>query len=399
MDRTKQLAYILIDQGFSSALSLVLPITVARLSSVSDFGLFSTFFVLFLMTQGAWRASGIEPVLALYSADNINHSPQHFFKIFVVCITASLPFIIVAFAIAFFTDFLTFSLLAQFILVVPVAISIDCLRTLHIASSNPPGAAKITMCWFCIFILLFTILSYLKLYDVNNAVEVFALSGLIAFLVNLRLSHNNGDSIVSLKQIRPVAQPLWLDYIFGASVIQSISFIVVLFAGLNEAAGFRGALVFCGVLTTFLTGLRIGLIRDARVNLIHSHSLASYFVKTSLVLFVIGGVIALCTMIAFNKIGTAMLGETWIFASSSIFPLLCAFTVSSIQISAATILKVTQRTKALLKISLCTFPIFITFSLIGALIDGSKGAAIGFLLAITIKSFFTTFYALKQPSK
>ena len=162
------------------------------------------------------------------------------------------------------------------------------------------------------------------------------------------------------------------------------------FGGLAVAGGIRGAEMLLGPLYVVIFGIRIMAVPEAVLLLRRSASkmrraLAALAAGYSAVAVMIG-VVGLCLP---ERWGTALLGRTWVTAQPAILPIAVFMAASGASMSARIGLRALGDAKRSLTARLYTMPLIVACGSLGAAMGGSREAAWGLTIGMTVDVVFS----------
>lgn len=379
-----------LDQGLASVSNLLMSVAIASQVPLNEFGAFGLVFALFILVQGSARAFVGEALLIRNEVmdGRIQRSEARAVASCAVIIglTGSAVSIVASIPA---TGVLSQALLALAV-VFPFLIWQDLSRYISFSAARPKGALYADTLWCGAQVLTYTILFYEDVSTVVPYILFWGLSSVVSVIYQIYSVGSIpgvGLAKIWVKRHKDLSPRFLGEYLTLAAVQQGTVFIVGAIAGLSAVGGLRSAQVLLGPVNVISLGAAVVILpavaRIARYGDIRH--LRRYALIVSLSLSSITLVYSLSLMLVPDKVGRALLSDSW-GSGQQIAPLLAlSVLLNNISYGATSAIRGMERAKQSLRMRLVTGPVSIGAVTTGAILDGAVGAALGLAAASAIQ--------------
>lgn len=397
--RARAFSAAILDQAMQSLTSLGFSVAAAGILSVRDFGIFSLMFVSFTVAWGSWRALVIEPFMMTAASRLANETNGQIRSLAALQLRVlSLP-ALASLVASFFVGGLWQSCLLFLAIALPVTGVLDGVRAVNIATQAAIRSIRCGVTWIVAFGGL-TMVVLLGDYGVGWLMVAYVIAAVAATLAGLSAVSVGPVNAVRWAQIRTQGRPLVVEFLLTAASVQLLVVFVGIVGGLEESAGFRGAMVIAGPITTLIGGSRLALLADAsRYRTLHGDGLwAQYLIRSTLLFTIPATVFVAAIIVVATRWGDRILGDTWVVAEPALAPFLFGTIITIPHLVAAAILRARHMARVALRVRVLTLPLSLGPAVLGATIDGARGASIGFLVGVIAAGPVWGSRALEQVS-
>ncbi|MEY2423062.1 MAG: hypothetical protein QOI95_3129 [Acidimicrobiaceae bacterium] len=377
----RRAAWTIVDQFLSAATNLGVGVVVARHTSADEYGVFGVAFAAYAVALGISRALATDPLVVRYSTTaGVDRRPVRAALGTALVIGGALG------ALGAIAGLLVGGHLATTLvitgLVLPGLLLQDALRYAAFAEGRPSMAARNDALWLLLLVVAFVGPAR----DVSTAAAClvgWGLSGAVAGLSTIAMMRIGPSLVVAaawLRDHRDLGPRFAIEFVLTSGGFQLVLFATASIAGYADAGALRGSSVLLGPVTV----LSAGAMAAAVPELVRARQRSSANVRTAVMLLAGGlavvtaawGVVA---RLLPDRVGEALLGDTWPAARSIMIPL----GIAAAGNAAATGFAIGLRSLAAARRSLAAAApavvLVIVGGVTGAVIDGSRGAAIGMI--------------------
>ncbi len=387
VQRLSDLAAALIDQGSQSALSLALTMIVANQLLAADFALYSFSALGFFVCWGCWRAAIIEPYLVDFAESAYTERSGIPFSLAKLLVRRIAPYAVVAFVAGLLLgDNIAGRSLSAFAVVAPAVALLDGVRAANIAQGRKLELTVGNIAWWVSFGILIGALYLLGSLTMVPAILALGLAALCAGAVSSAIVGIERNTTLQWERFKVLGRPLLVEVLLIAVSVHALAYLIALVTTLEESAGFRGALVLAGPLSTLVGGLRLGILSDAARyrDLADGQARINYLASVTAGLAGAAAVVMMLNYALVLFAGELVLGDTWQYAKPAAFPVMLGMALTSLHLVAGTVLRVRGRGFEIVLIRTLLLPSAIVPVLVGGYLAGAKGAGWGFALGIGI---------------
>jgi len=371
-------------QAVSSATNFTMSAAAAGASDVREFGAVAVAFSMYLVGLGLCRAFSCQPLLIGYSTDtgpSIRSAVQPAASC-AVGIGALIGSCMAVSGLLFAPPLGSLLLLMGASL--PALLLQDLWRFAFVASARPRLAAMNDLAWLMVLLTGCLILTWLGEATAFRVVAVWCLGALVA-------------AAIGMVQWRIVASPWevgsWLAQNWSLSsryVVESVGVlagsqlvlnVLALVGGLQAAAALRGAQVAFGPITMLLQGAQLAIIPEIVRKGDDLKAARLLGRRTSQVLAAATATGALLLVAVPERVGSAVLGETWSAASPVLLPVGFGMAATAATIGPLSVLHARRAATRTMQIRLTILPFATVGGLVGVLIGNAIGAALGLAVA------------------
>jgi O-antigen/teichoic acid export membrane protein len=380
--------WTLVDQAVSSLTNAALALVVARSVGGADFGAFSIALFTFGFVIGIGRAIVCDPFVIHFSDHSTAIDAGHRRQAVREASGASAAYGVVTgllcVAVGVTLDGHAGAALLALGISLPGLLVQDCWRYAFFAAGRPRAAAANDVVWA---VVQFAVIGALLATGYNS---VFLLTlawggaALVAAAVGsrqLRVLPAPGAAMRWFRATRELNVRLGLDYIVNMGAVNLSIYLVGAIAGLIAVGAIRAAQILLGPLQLLFFGLSafalpvLSPLAGAGDRLRRLTVLLSACI-TLVSLAWVGAVLLLPP-----SVGEALLGESWDGAWSVLLPTGVVMIAIGATTGPRVGLKALRRADLLLRVTVIHSPFILTFGVVGAMMGGARGAAIGYAVA------------------
>ena len=391
----KQLAWGMVDQGFSSASNFGGSILAARMLSTTEFGAFSIGFALYVIVLGLSRAWSSEPLVVRYAASEERNQADAIRRGATTAFTAGVLGGAALCVAGFLLSSAVRTTLFAVALFLPALMLQDFWRYALILRRRSRDAAVNDLTWLVVLVVAFAAARSHNL-TAAGAVVLWAAGAVVGCLVGLvQLRMLPARRFVAwMRGHRDLSWPYTGEFLLlsGAGMLLTVGLGAI--GGLGDAGGFRGALVALGPLGILFMGTSMQVTpMMARRIAAGRADLRRLGIRVSGALGAVAAGWGLMLLLIPDHLGEKLLGSSW-QSAQDLIPILSGYYVSTALMLGATVgLRALGAARTALKLRLVVAPIGLGLGLLGAIISGSKGAALGLLIgnAIALPLWWRTF--------
>lgn len=385
--RVLDLGGALVEHSMQSIVMFTVGVLAANRLSATDFGVFSLVYASLTVAWGLWRALLVEPFFALTDQTERGAARRSFKSLMTLMVIVTWPVFGVAIGLgAAFDGVLGQSLFGLATAGLFIA-AFDVVRSVLIAAGSPFEATAIGIVWMLALAAAIGYSQSRNAASLNALLLSFAGSTLVALAVGIwRVGEPNQVSIPWRKLITAGA-PLAGSFLLVGASVHLASFLVAMVSTVEDAGGFRGVMLLAGPITTLTGGLRLGLLADAGRYTSRWGSRANwrqYLLRANAVVAAVGAVVALVTILLAFRLGSSLLGDSWVHAKGSVVPFIIGTWFTLFHLTCNCVLTVRSRFRSIFVTRVATTIPIVSFIAIGAGVDGARGASWGFMFAVLL---------------
>lgn len=379
----RQIGWGLVDQGFSSATNFGGSVLAARMLSSHEFGGFAVGFSLYLIVLGLSRSWSSEPLMVRFAAASREEQGEAIRQGAAASIAVGATGgLALAAASPVLWESVGRVLLATAVLLPALTLQDYC-RYALIVRRRSRDAALNDLVWLVVLLVAFAGVRSQHL-TATTAVVLWALGAIAASALGLAQLHCLPAFASVVGWARRQHDLSWrysgeFVLLSGSAILLTVGLGAI--GGLSDAAGFRGAQVALGPLGVLFMGATMQMtpimVVAARSG---GERLRQIGRNISAVLGSFAGLWGTALLLIPDGVGAALLGSSW-SATRPLIPIWAAYYLASGLASGATIgLRSSGAARTSLRLRALVAPIGLTLGLLGALLDGPRGASIGLLI-------------------
>jgi O-antigen/teichoic acid export membrane protein len=373
--------WTVIDQGISSASSLLLVATVARSSDVGEFGAFSLVFLAYGLLLGAARAVGGDILLLRAEQQRANLERDTRRLLGLALVIGSVGGIVGCLIAAGASGTLGGSLLAVGA-VLPILMLQDALRYCLFAHRAPAQAAVNDLVWLAVQMIA-TVALLLAVPGAGAAAIILAWAAGAAAAVGTglrraRLTPTLRDVSAWFTQDRVRVSSFFGDFAVWSASAYASFYLIALIGGVDAVAALRGAALLFSPLDALFLSLRVvtlpALARSAALGG------ASLRQQARLVAGLTGALTltwAAAVLSLPDRLGQAMLGASWEVVTPILVPVALASTARFLAIPSHSGLRALGDTGRIVRLRTIMTFLVLASVVVGTFEGGARGAAIG----------------------
>jgi O-antigen/teichoic acid export membrane protein len=377
-------AWTLVDQAVSSLTNAALALVVAGNVGNADFGAFSIALFTFGFVIGVGRAMICDPFVIHYSDVDRRRRRRGAREASGAAATYGLVTGLVCVAVGLSVDGHAGAALVALGLSLPGLLVQDCWRYAFFAAGRPRDAAVNDTVWA---VVQFTAIGTLL---VTGHTSVFLLTlawgwaALVAAVVGAfqagvlpQLSATAGW----FRATRDLNVRLGLDYIVNMGAVNLSIYLIGGIVGLIAVGSIRAAQVLLGPLQLLSFGLSAFALPLLSTIAAAGRRLRRIAVGLSGGIMLVSVVWVTVLLLLPRSIGEALLGESWAGAGAVLLPIGIVMIATGTTTGPRVGLKALRRADVLLRVTVVQAPFILALGVAGAVLDGARGAAVGYALA------------------
>jgi len=365
----------------SSLTNVALTIMVARSVSADEFGTFSLLFATYLVCITLVRGLTSEPLLVRFSAAEPTTLSRAVSQSSGATVVAALLLVLVLTAVVLATGLVPELPALIFLATLPGLLLQDHWRYALLAAKKPHKALANDVAWALAQLLAVTALALtdrltlvLLVLAWGGAANVAALVGLLQVRVRPRMCR----AAQWLREQGDLAGRYAAEGFAFQGANQATVFVVAAVAGLAAAGSLRAAQTMFGPLVVLTLGIRLALVPEAvRATTRSVRRMTRLVFAAAGLLTTVTAAWSIAVLLLPNAAGEALLGSSWALA----VPLLVYVAVD--RLANATIigpflgLRALADSRRSLRARMVVSALAVLGGVVGALVDGARGAAIG----------------------
>jgi hypothetical protein len=380
------------DQGVSSASTLLLTVGVARSASITEFGVFGTGIIAYLLCVGMIRPFGVDVILVFGAGSNRpGEGPQlrSVFKVVgALSVLSGLGLVLLGYALGGVGGVCVQLIGASF----PGLALLEVGRYFRLSSGSPLGALAISGGWLAGFLAIgATAGAWFEASPVAITAAWCGTAtgiGLAVTIWDCARPPARGE-LGQYRALLPHCLRYATDFLLMTGAAQGTLLGVASMNGLAGAAGLRGAQTLLGPPNVILMASATALLVGAAANEPREWRKTA---KTGLVL--LSGVWIYCVLVLMlpTSLGVELLGESWDMSRRVLVPLGLAAGFTALSMAATVSLRAGRRSAEALKTRLLIAPILVLGTLGAAFLFGSQTGlwSYAFLTALAALAWYRT---------
>jgi len=365
----------------SSLTNVALTIMVARSVSAAEFGTFSLLLAMYLVCVTVVRGLTSEPLLVRFSAAERTTLRRAVSQSSGATVVAALLLVLVLTAVVLATGLVPKLPALIFLATLPGLLLQDHWRHALLAAKEPHHAFANDVAWALAQLLAVTTLALtdhltlvLLVLAWGGAANVAALVGLLQVRVRPRMCR----AVQWLREQGDLAGRYAAEGFAFQGANQATVFVVAAVAGLAAAGSLRAAQTMFGPLTVLALGVRLALVPEAVRAATRSLRRMTRLVLAAAALFAtVTAAWSVAVLLLPDAAGEALLGSSWALA----VPLLVYVAVDRLANATSTGpflgLRALADSRRSLRARMAVAALTVLGGVVGALVDGARGAAIG----------------------
>lgn len=377
---SSRLAWVVADQILSSGTNFALGILIARVVSVSNFGIFTLAFAAYQIFCGIARALVSEPFVVRFTRNDLFTEKSPIRRAtgasLVIGILVGVGMCLVAFLLTGESrnSFLVMGL------AMPALLLQDSWRFVFFAAGRPTYATLNDGVWTVFQLALVTILIASGHSNIALLLGAWCASAAMAAvfgLIQARAIPNPRAGITWIASTRDLGARFFAEFAIGNGSSQIMLWLVGLTAGILAAGSLRAAQLLLGPPRIMVTAYSAIIPEGVRFRKRHPSLFPAAVVVFALVL---GGVNLLwggIFLVVPERVGEALLGKSWASAQPLILILAVGAAAFGVQTAAIAALRVLAAANRSLKARVIAAPVSLVAVIVGSTVAGAKGAAIG----------------------
>jgi O-antigen/teichoic acid export membrane protein len=384
--RRRGLAWGVGDQALSSATNFGGSVLAARALSAEAFGAFAIGFAAYLIVLGISRAWSSDPLLIRFSASDRTEQRAAIRR----AAGSSVAIGVTAGALLGAAGVAMGGQLGPVLVALGVSLPFlmlqDLWRFALIMQERQRAAAVNDGVWLGVMLMAFALASMTKL-SPWSAMALWACGALAGAIFGLSQLHLRPELGVIRwwRQHRDLSGRYSAEFLLTVGVGYLLTFAVAAVGGLKDSAGLRGAQVLMGPLHVIFMGISIQtvpvMVRQTTAGTDRIRRTAR-LVSTGLVLVtLVWGMILLAMP---DRWGQLLLGETWLVASPLLLPFIWLYSVTAATSGPLSGLRALADARRSLAVRVALSPLTVVLGVLGALLGGPAGAALGLAAAGTV---------------
>jgi O-antigen/teichoic acid export membrane protein len=381
----RQSIWALVGQSANSVGNLLVAVAVARVASPAQFGVFSLVLAVYLLALGASRAAVSTPLL-LSTAHAGPAAVQREVEGSVggsvlIGVGLGLPAVAVGLAM----DGLPSTLAVIIGLSLPGLLAQDAVRYAFMARRAARSSALCDVSWLVLQVAVTVGVARSDQHGSAAYAAAWALSGVaaggawLAVLGTLPRPTAGWRFLVSHRRLLP---NLVGDFAAANALTQLLPYAVAVAAGVAAAGSVRGALVLLGVVNVVVLGITpIAQLEASRLHEDSPHRDDTLFARLVSGLTVLAMAYAILLPSIPDRVGHALLGQTWQTTSTLLLPMAIYLVARAPYAAAQISLLARMRLKTALRLRIATAPWLLILPTAGAFWGDARGAAWGLAAA------------------
>ena len=365
----------------SSLTNVALTIMVARSVSADEFGTFSLLLATYLVCVTLVRGLTSEPLLVRFSAAESPALMRAVSQSSGATVVAALLLVLVLAAVVLATGLVPELPALIFLATLPGLLLQDHWRHALLAAKNPRGAFVNDVTWALAQVLAVTALALADRLTLVLLVLAWGAAANVAALVGLlqvRVRPHVCRTAQWLREHGDLAGRYAAEGFALQGAPQATVFVVAAVAGLAAAGSLRAAQTIFGPLTVLGLGIRLALVPEAvRAASRSLRRMTRLVLAAAALLTGVTAVWSVAVLLLPDAVGKALLGSSWALA----VPLLVYVAVDRLA-NATSIgpflgLRALADSRRSLRARMAVAALTVLGGVVGALVDGAHGAAIG----------------------
>ena len=371
----------MVDQGLSSLTNLIISLAVARIVAPVEFGLFSAFFLLYVLALGTARAVTSEPFVVRFGTGRARRrraaAAEATGAALVLGATVSGALLVVALWLPATPRLLAFAMA----FVLPGLLLQDVLRFVALSNGRPKLAVANDGVWLGWVIAVIALTSSSWGGRTWLAMLAWGAGANIAALLaawHLRLCPRPGRWRSWLAAHRDLGPRYLAEFLAVQASGQVTVYLVGVSAGLRELAALRGGQVLFGPFHVFDAGTRqLGISQLGALHDTDPVRFRRMLVLVSVMLVAVAASLGVAVLTLPDPWGRALLGRTWNSAQPVILPLTIQKSALALSAGAFCGLRVLEASRLGLRARGTMALLTAACGYVGAITHGAVGAALG----------------------
>ncbi len=360
------------DQAANSLFSFLAGLAAAQILAVEDFGLYATLFTAYLVARDSLRALVFDPFLIRYAASRTGAQTP---AVLGLAAAGGVLVTVVAVGVAAaWTELTLATALAAAAAVLPLLV-VDGLRSIDVVQRHPERAAALSglllvgaaVCGLWIAVLWRTV----------AAMFIGLLAGALVAAGSrwrrLRFEARPSKLARWMGAHRAVGVPIFLDYLASAGVISLAAFVLASI-DVEQAAALRGAQMVAAPVILLYVALTQALTAEGSRLRATAPAAIERFGWWILVAMVASGIACLVVVAGFDSRISQVLGDSADVTEPVLVPMMLFTLASAPSLAASGVLRGRDRSDRALVARLWASVPFAAAVLVGAAIDGARGA-------------------------
>jgi O-antigen/teichoic acid export membrane protein len=377
-------AWTLVDQGVSSLTNAALALVVAGNVGDADFGAFSIALFTFGFVIGIGRAMICDPFVIHFSdVDRRDRRRGAREASGAAAVYGSVTGLACA-VVGFMVEGHAGAALLALGLSLPGLMVQDCWRYAFFAAGRPRDAAINDTVWAVVqFAAIGTLLAFgnTSVFLLTLAWGWAAVAAAVVGAFQAGVLPQPSATVRWFRATRELNVRLGLDYIVNMGALSLSIYLIGGIVGLVAVGSIRAAQVLLGPLQLLSFGLSAFALPLLSTIVGAGRRLRRIAVALSGGIMVVSVVWVSVLLLLPRSIGEALLGESWAGAGAVLLPIGIVMIATGTTTGPRVGLKALRRADVLLRVTVAQAPFMIGLGVAGAVLDGARGAAIGFALA------------------
>ena len=378
----------MVDQCASSLTNFAVTVAAARTATEEEFGAFSLAMAVYIFLLWMARSLATEPLVVRYAGapwGTQRLAAKEAVGLALVVGCASAAGMAAAGALAGGLPGRALLVMALFM---PALLVQDAYRYVLVMAGKARGAAANDCAWLLLLALAGVALGVSGNADAIRLAAAFGVSGTVAALLGARQTRvvpSPGSTPGWLRRNRELAVPYVLELVAVNGTTQLAMIGIAVIAGVAAVGHLRAAMLLLSPLTVLFAGVYlVGTPEAVRLGARSLGALARFVTGLAAASALLIVLFAMVVMSTPGRIGSAVLGTTWLPARHLLWPIALMTSASACSLSAVVGLRALRAQRRSLYARAWVAPVTLGFALVGAYVGGAQGAAIGLGIAATV---------------
>ncbi|MEZ5374905.1 MAG: hypothetical protein R2733_00240 [Acidimicrobiales bacterium] len=366
--------WMVADQAANSIFSLVAGLLAAQQLDVVGFGVFSTLFAAYLVLRDSLRALVLDPMIIRRA----HHGADQRSVVFGLSVALATAAGLAAVVTSMWWTRLDGATAVAFTVAAIALCTVETLRAFAVLDVRPDRAAGLSVLLIVGTVGSFPLVTGGPDSSATYVLIALSLGGLLAAASSARGLSRLRPRVPNtwLAAHRSIGLPLFVDYLASAGVT---SFALFVLAGIDieQAAGLRGAQMIAAPLTLLFVALLQALTAEGARLRATDPEVIERFGRMVVGVMAIAGVVATAMVAVLGGQLVRALGESGAAARPVLVPMVVLSATSGASLAASGVLRSRDESRAAMHARLLASGPFAFGVIVGAILDGARGLAIG----------------------
>jgi hypothetical protein len=372
-----KMAWGVSDQLVWSATNFGLSAFVAVATDVRNFGIFSFFFVLFLLVVGLVTSYCADTYVVLAPSRRDTSDTSRQASVVVAAGLCSLPVVVALLGGASVLGSDMAAPARAFAVVLPFVVMQETIRILLFAAHRPAKTFANDSVWAAVMVAGLLIVHKLGRTDsVDLLILVWGCGAAVGLALGVRqldLDLRSARPFAWLRRVRTLGWQFASDFFVGLGNAYVITWLVGLVAGLDDLASFRGSQIAFGVTTAVFQWARIGLV-PAVLAKTSRHDQYDFLRRVGVMFVAVTALYGLALLMIPTSAGARVLGDVWGPMRPLIIPSIVLRSAAAVTTAAFIGLRAHRMGARTLRLRIGVAAASVAGATIGAFLAGAQGA-------------------------